>query len=274
MRAGGGRTTLYLEIMEYLRQQIRDGVLKPGDRIPSERELAERFSASRMTVRHALNQLAWEGIIDRHQGRGTFVAEPKIPLGLQYLTSFSEDMRRRGLNPSSRILSVNVVEADPATAATLGLTVDRRVTDLRRIRYANEQPLSLEYVLVPYRVLPDLADHVREVAGSGRPTTFSLYERLERVGVVLHRARQTVEAAAATAEQARLLKVREGAPLLLLTRLTYDTTGRVVEMVRAWYRGDRYRYETELIRPPAARGERAAMAAAGGGHHGQSGSAD
>lgn len=266
--AGGGRTTLYLEIMEYLRQQIRDGVLKPGDRIPSERELAERFRASRMTVRHALNQLAWEGIIDRQQGRGTFVAEPKIPLGLQYLTSFSEDMRRRGLEPSSRILSVEVVEADPATSAALGLTVDRRVTDLRRIRYANGQPLSLEFVLVPYRVLPDLADDVREAVQGGRITTFSLYERMERSGIVLHRARQTVEAAAATAEHARLLKAREGSPLLLLTRLTYDATGRAVEMVRAWYRGDRYRYETELVRPPAARVEGAAAAGARGGRAG------
>lgn len=268
MGAGGRRTTLYLEIMEYLRQQIRDGVLKPGDRIPSERELAERFRASRMTVRHALNQLAWEGIIDRQQGRGTFVAEPKIPLGLQYLTSFSEDMRRRGLEPSSRILSVEVVEADPATSAALGLTVDRRVTDLRRIRYANGQPLSLEFVLVPYRVLPDLADDVREAVQGGRITTFSLYERMERSGIVLHRARQTVEAAAATAEHARLLKAREGSPLLLLTRLTYDATGRAVEMVRAWYRGDRYRYETELVRPPAARVEGAAAAGARGGRAG------
>lgn len=254
--AAGGRATLYVEIMDYLRQQIRDGVLKPGDRIPSERELALRFGASRMTVRHALDQLAWEGILNRRQGRGTFVAEPKIPLGLQFLTSFSEDMRRRGLEPSSRMLSVAVVEAEPAVAEVLGLAVDRRVTDLRRIRYANGQPLSLEFVQVPYRLLPDLAEYVRGVFKGGRATGFSLYERFEQMGIVLHRARQTVEATAATAEHARLLRVREGAPLLLLTRVTYDTGGRAVEMVRAWYRGDRYRYETELVRPPAAQAER------------------
>lgn len=250
----GGRATLYVEIMEYLRRQIREGRLQPGDRIPSERELAERFGASRMTVRHALDQLAWEGVIRREQGRGSFVAEPKIPLGLQFLTSFSEDMRRRGLEPSSRLLSVAIVEADDTVAGQLALAVDRRVTSLRRVRYANAEPLSIEHVQVPYRLLPDLADHVRERFRGHRTTFFSLYERFERVGIVLQRARQTIEATVATAEQARWLQVREGSALLLLTRVSYDTTGRSVELVRSWYRGDRYRYETELVRPPAVTG--------------------
>lgn len=252
-RIPGGRSTLYFEIMEFIRRQIREGRLKPGDRIPSERELAERFHASRMTVRHALNQLAWEGVIERQQGRGSFVAEPKIPLGLQFLTSFSEDMRRRGLQPSSRLISVTVTDAEPAVAEVLGLTVDRRVTALRRIRYANTQPLSVEFVQVPYQLVPDLADYVRQVFRGNRATTFSLYERFERLGIVLQRARQTLEATVASSDYARWLRVREGAPLLLLTRVSYDTTGRPVEMVRAWYRGDRYRYETELVRPPGAR---------------------
>ncbi|PZN08218.1 GntR family transcriptional regulator [Thermaerobacter sp. FW80] len=251
MRGPGGRATLYVEIMEYLRRQIREGHLRPGDRIPSERELAERFGASRMTVRHALDQLAWEGVIRREQGRGSFVAEPKIPLGLQFLTSFSEDMRRRGLVPSSRLISVAVVEAEDAVAEHLGLAVDRRVTSLRRVRYANDEPLSIEHVQVPFRLLPDLADHVRAQFRGNRATAFSLYERFERMGIVLQRARQTIEAAVATVEHARWLHVREGAPLLLLTRVSYDTTGRPVELVRSWYRGDRYRYETELVRPAA-----------------------
>ncbi|EKP94241.1 GntR family transcriptional regulator [Thermaerobacter subterraneus] len=252
MRGHRGRATLYIEIMEFLRRRIREGHLRPGDRIPSERELAEQFGASRMTVRHALDQLAWEGVIRREQGRGSFVAEPKIPLGLQFLTSFSEDMRRRGLEPSSRLLSVAVVEADDAVAAQLALAVDRRVTSLRRVRYANGEPLSIEHVQVPYRLLPDLAEHVRERFRGQRATALSLYERFDRVGIVLQQARQTIEAAVATAEQARWLQVREGSALLLLTRVSFDTTGRPVELVRSWYRGDRYRYETELIRPPAA----------------------
>ncbi|ADU50706.1 transcriptional regulator, GntR family [Thermaerobacter marianensis DSM 12885] len=260
---GGNRPTLYLEIMEELRRQIREGRLRPGDRIPSERELAAQFGASRMTVRHALNQLAWDGIIVRRQGRGSFVAEPKIPLGLQFLTSFSEDMRRRGLTPSSRLLGVGVTEADPATAEALGLLVDRRVTALRRVRYADDRPLSVEYVQVPYRLLPALADHVRQVFKGKSRSDFSLYAFFARAGIGLERARQTVEATVATPDLARLLQVAEGAPLLLLTRVSYDGSGRAVEMVRAWYRGDRYRYETELVRPPAVDPTGAAPAAVG-----------
>lgn len=262
---GGHRPPLYVEIMEELRRQIREGGLRPGDRVPSERELAERFGASRMTVRQALNQLAWEGVIVRRQGQGSFVAEPKIPLGLQFLTSFSEDMRRRGLVPSSRLLGVSVAEADAATAEALGLPVDRRVTSLRRVRYADDRPLSVEHVQVPYRLLPGLADHVRQVFKGRSRSDFSLYEYFARAGIGLERARQTVEATVATAELARLLQVAEGAPLLLLTRVSYDGAGRAVELVRAWYRGDRYRYETELVRPPAAEHAATPSAVAAGG---------
>ncbi|GAB6876325.1 GntR family transcriptional regulator [Thermaerobacter litoralis] len=266
---GGNRAALYQEIMDEIRRQIREGHLRPGDRIPSERELAERFGASRMTVRHALNQLAWEGVIVRRQGQGSFVAEPKIPLGLQFLTSFSEDMRRRGLVPSSRLLSVAVVEADPGTAEALGLVVDRRVTSIRRIRYADNQPLSLEHVQVPYRLLPALADHVRQVFKGSPRSSFSLYEFFTRAGIGLHRARQTVEAAVATADMARLLHVPEGAPLLLLTRVSYDDGGHPVEVVKAWYRGDRYRYETELVRPTAADATGENLGAVAGGEGGE-----
>ena len=238
------------QIREYILEQIRTGALRQGQRVPSERELCRRFGVSRMTVRQALDRLTWEGLLERRQGSGTYVAPPKIRLGLLQLTSFSEDMRRRGLRPSSRILLAAVGEADEEAASALGLVVDRRVTHLHRLRLADQRPLALEFVQVPLRVFPDLADRIQAAMRAGEAESLSLYALFEQVGIRLARAEQSIEASVATAEQATLLGVREGSPLLVLTRLTWSDDGTAVEFVRSWYRGDKYRYETVLHRLP------------------------
>lgn len=238
------------QIRDYLLEQIKSGELRHGQRVPSERELCQRFGVSRMTVRQALDRLAWEGVLERRRGSGTYVAPPKIRLGLQQLTGFSEDMRRRGMRPGSRILLADVGEADPEAAAALGLAVDRRVTHLRRLRLADQRPLALECVQVPLRVFPDLVDRIQAAVRAGEAESLSLYALFERAGIRLARAEQSIEASIATGEQAALLGVREGSPLLVLTRLTWADDGTAVEFVRSWYRGDKYRYETVLHRPP------------------------
>lgn len=262
-RAGRNR---YVEIRDYLLAEIRAGRLAPGQRLPSERELCQRFRVSRMTVRHAVDALVWAGLLERRQGSGTYVAQPKIALGGQQLRSFTEDMRARGLRPGSRILALEVREAEPAVAEALELTGDRRVTVLGRLRLADDRPLAIEWVQVPLRVLPDLAERVR-AAERAAPGAFSLYAVLEAAGFLLHRAAQTLEATTAGRREAALLQVAEGAPLLLQTRISYTAEGLPVEYVRSWYRGDVYRYELTLVRAPVA--EAALAAGLGEGRRGR-----
>ncbi len=240
--------SLVWQIREYILEQIESGQLRRGQRVPAERELCQRFGVSRMTVRQAMDRLAWEGVLERRRGSGTYVAPPKIRLGLQQLTSFSEDMRRRGLRPGSRILLATVGEADAEAAEALGLAIDRRVTHLRRLRLADQRPLALEYVQVPLRVFPDLVDCIQAAVRAGEAESLSLYALFERVGIRPARALQSIEASVAAREQASLLGVREGSPLLVLTRLTWADDGTPVEFVRSCYRGDAYRYETVLQR--------------------------
>lgn len=231
---------LYYQIKTRLLEQIEAGQLKPGDRVPSERELTERYGVSRMTARQALVELETQGYLVRVQGRGTFVATPKLEQTLATLTSFTEDMRRRGLEAGAQVLSAGEVPAGRRVSHALGIAETAPVFRLERLRLAGGEPMALESSHLVVTYFPGLQEldfaHV------------SLYEILrERYGVQLVRAAQSLEAVAADAMQAEVLKVREGTPLMLMERTSWDQQGRAVEMVRSYYRGDRYRFVTELL---------------------------
>ncbi|MFZ5815150.1 MAG: GntR family transcriptional regulator [Bacillota bacterium] len=233
---------LYYQIKTRLLEQIESGQLKPGDRVPSERELTDRYGVSRMTARQALVELETQGVLVREQGKGTFVATPKFEQPLALLTSFTEDMRRRGLRAGAQVLSAGLVPAERRAARDLGLAETARVYRLERLRLAGGEPMALETSHLAADRFPGLLELDLE--------NRSLYALLrERYGVELARASQSLEAVPADARLAEILRVREGTPLMLMERLSRDPQDRPVELVRSYYRGDRYRFVTELLAP-------------------------
>ncbi len=215
----------------------------PGDPLPTERSLAQSFATSRTTVRQALRELMIEGRLVRVQGRGTFACLPKVAQPLQ-LTSYTEDMRHHSAVSSSRLLSVGHVEASKETARRLGVRPRARLVRLERIRMANEEPMAIEVTHLEAGRFTDLAQRLQGPA--------SLYELLAEVyGTHLAEAEQTIETVPAPPREAELLLTSVGHPMLLLTRLSWDTQGRPVEFVTSFYRGDRYKFVAQLSRPGA-----------------------
>lgn len=238
-------TPLYTQIKQAIRDMVESGQLRPGDRVPGERELAEQFRVSRMTARQALNELEAEGVVVRAQGKGTFVARPKIRQALVSLTSFSEDMMLRGLVPGAKYVKVEVMVTPPDIAELLGLTIASQVWRVERLRTADGEPMALEVSYVPYRLCPDLETHLTREG--------SLYRVFECVyGFSLARATQTVEAALASKDEASVLGIRPRTPVLLCRRLTYRHDGVPIEYVKSLYRADRYKFVAEMVRSGGA----------------------
>lgn len=236
---------LYFQIKSKLLEAIASGQLQPGDRVPSERELTEQFGVSRMTARQALVELELQGYLQRVQGKGTFVNTPKLEQPLLSLTSFTEDMLRRGLIPGSRLLAAEEVPAGRRASQMLNIREADPVIRLERLRLAGGDPMALEIVHLPADLVPGILD------GN---LTGSVYRQLSEIyGIQLARATQSLEAVAARAYEEKILGVREGTPLLMMERVAYDIQGRTVEYTKSLYRGDRYRFTTELSRQAPAR---------------------
>ncbi len=222
-----------------IQAQIASGAMHPGDRVPSERELSDRFGMSRMTARQALLELVREGLLYREQGRGTFVAHHKINQGLLGVTSFTEDMLARGIAPASVGLEQMLELASPEARERLQLDLGATVVRLLRLRLGDNRPMALEEAILPADLVPGL----EKVSLNG---TFSLYAYLRERGILFKHAHQTLEAVLADAAQADPLGVKAGAPLLLLERISFDGDGRPLEFVRAHYRADRFKFFVDL----------------------------
>lgn len=231
---------------ESIRDQVLDLVdsLEVGALIPPERTLCERFDVSRMTLRRAVDDLVREGILVRQQGRGTFVAAPKITDQLE-MTSFSEDMRRRGMVPGSRTLSLTKEAAGAPLGRRLEISPRDEVLRVRRLRLADGEPIAIEMLYVPVALVPGLTS--RDL------TETSFYGLLsERYGIVIHSGLQTIEPTVVSAEEGELLAVPEHSPAFLFERTSRSAEGVTVEFVRSIYRGDRYQLVVEL-QPPLRR---------------------
>lgn len=229
-------TPLFKQIAAQLRQQIAQGKLRFGDVMPGERELAESFRVSRMTLRAAIDELVDEGLLLRQRGRGTIVAQARIHKQAQVIgfMSFSEEMRARGLTPSSRVLDFKSEVADAAVAAQLDLPLGAQVIFLKRVRLANGEPMALERCYVPYERFKQLLKFDL--------TTHSLYDILEAEFETRPTVcEETVEAISLNAPEARDLACKRGAPALLVTRVTRDARGVLIEAEQTLYRSDRYR---------------------------------
>jgi GntR family transcriptional regulator len=228
----------YVAIAGSLRARIEAGELPPHTPVPSERELSQAFGVSRMTARQAVAQLEQEGYVYRRPSRGTFVAEPRIPLRIG---SFTDEIVRAGRRPGAEVVWCETAEATEAVRQGLGLGPGERVHGLQRLRRANGEPLALETTYIPEALCPDL------LAG---PLDGSLWAALrERAGVVPARAAATIEVVAIDAPAARRLQVPAGSPGLLLVRRSFDAADRPFEVARDLYRADRAEFRIDAAIP-------------------------
>ena len=231
---------LYYQLKEIFRSWIAAGDFDQDGRFPSEAELQQQFKVSRMTIRRALSELVQEGFLVREQGRGSFVVRPRVQDQLRYLTSFTEDMRLRGLPTESRILDFRVVH-DEEVARKMDIPEEEELVQLRRLRLVEGEAIAIQNAFVRHRFCLGILQ--RGLVGG------SLYRTLEEgYGLKLGRALQMVEAKPADEYEARLLEMEASQPVLILERLTYLVTGEPIEYVRSSYRGDRYQFIIELLR--------------------------
>ncbi|MEW5815892.1 MAG: GntR family transcriptional regulator [Spirochaetota bacterium] len=230
---------VYWQIKEDLYKKIVTGVLKTDDQIPSEPKLAEMYNVSRLTARNAVTELVNEGYLYRVHGQGTFVCKPRVETSSSKITSFMEDMTRRGFSVHSKVLIAQVFDPDENIRELLKLSAGDKAYYLRRLRFANAEPIVLQDAFLPCTHCKGLLDENLE--------TESLYDILRnKYNLVISLARESLEARAAEKEQAEYLQIDRGAPILYSKRLTMLKNDIPIEYVTSWYRGDRYIFEIEL----------------------------
>jgi GntR family transcriptional regulator len=229
------------------RERVLDLIerLGVGEAIPSERQLSGDLGVSRLTVRAALDDLVREGFLARRQGAGTFVSEPKIAQELT-MTSFTEDMRRRGMVPSSKTLELKTVAAGARLGRLLHVSPSESIVVVKRLRYADRETMAIETLHVAESRVPGLSAKDLERR--------SFYELLEgEHGIVVVGGTQAIEPTVTNEEESAALGVPLHSPAFLFERTTRAADGTIVEYVRSIYRGDRYRLVSELKRPQETR---------------------
>jgi GntR family transcriptional regulator len=242
----GGRAPLYSRLRQALRERVISGEWRPGDQIPTIRQLGELYGVSRVTVVQALDTLAQEGVLIRWQGKGIFVgqprnAEPRIPL-----LSFTEETVARGATPSCRMLCLRLEPPTPGLMARFDLKPSERVVHLERLRLVNGSPLALQQAYLPEHFVPGLVEQ--------RDPIESLYQVLSNTyGVLPTNAFESYEPIRLSPDQARLLETQPGAPAFRVDRTTTDQHGRTIEYVSSVVRGDRYEVRLHLSRSPIER---------------------
>jgi GntR family transcriptional regulator len=215
----------YRRIRESLREQLVAGKLRPGDRIPAERELGDRFGVTHMTVRHAVDGLVREGLLVRRRGSGTFVVDGQaISRSINRLQGFTEDVG--GGRAGAKVITSAEIDPNEEVARMLELPKRSKVVELVRVRTVNDQPVAINRVWIPVRVAPGLA--------SQDMTDRSLYAYLDEVGVTIERAEQRLFAVAATPWHASHLGVARGKPLLASVRLSRNPENVPVEYAHGW----------------------------------------
>ncbi|MEI4480258.1 MULTISPECIES: GntR family transcriptional regulator [unclassified Phyllobacterium] len=232
--AGG---PLYVKLQRLIENAVLDGLLKPGDALPPERELAAIADISRVTVRKAVQGLVSDGLLIQRHGSGTFVAprSARVEQSLTHLTSFTEDMARRGMVVRSTWLDRGIYVPSPEEMVTLGLTSGERVSRISRLRVANDTPMAIERAALSVHVLPN-----------PELVTLSLYAVLAARGNRPVRAIQRISAAILKENDAKLLEVPTGSASLNIERISYLDSGKVIEFTRSIYRADAYEFVAEL----------------------------
>jgi GntR family transcriptional regulator len=228
----------------HTRQQVLELIeqLGVGTAIPSERQLSADLGVSRLTLRAALDDLAREGYLVRRRGSGTYVQQPKISQELT-ITSFSDDMRRRGMVPGSRTLSMSTILAGARLGRSLNVSPSEQILVVKRLRLADGESMAIETLHIPEALVPGLTP---------KALTGSFYDLLrDRYGVQIAEGIQAIEPTVTNEEESEVLGVPLHSPAFLFERTSRDDAGRTVEFVQSVYRGDRYRIVTELSRRDA-----------------------
>ena len=228
-----GTRPKYRRLYKTINQCVESEVVGPGELIPSERELAERLGISRVTVRKALSELLENGILDRRHGAGTYVSRP-IEKSVSSVSSFTEDMTKHHLTPSSKTTSVQKVDSNAHLDLIFGLKPDQSVIEIQRIRYANDLAVAYEIVIVPDSVLPN-------------PLSIgqSLYKDMAQMGCRPSSAVQRIKAMNANKVQASMLDINPGDAILHIQRHGVLENGKVVEYTNSYYKADSYEFVTK-----------------------------
>lgn len=211
---------LYYQISQKIREQISKGELTPGDQLPTEKELQEQFGVSRATVRRAISDLVYAGLLERRRALGTIVARGKVEGSLFGFGSFTIEIMERGLTPKSRILDLHVESAVSPICEFLGIEEGEPVISLHRMRIVDDEPVAVEMMHVPERLVPGI--RATDFTEDGkRQSTYYVFEH--RYGLRLFRAEDTIEAVALEPDEAKLLGLAKGYPVLLRTRVAFAT---------------------------------------------------
>jgi GntR family transcriptional regulator len=231
----------YYQLREIIRERIISGQWAEDFEIPSERVLSEQYGLSRMTVRQSLSDLVKEGLLYRKQGKGTYVARPKITQQLMKLTGFTQDITSRAQRPGTKVLKAEMCPADQKVAEALRINEGQPVFRLKRLRLADNEPLAVETSVINFIGCEKLLEDDLE--------NNSLYQLLEeKYGLPPVLADQELEAGLAREDEARLLKIEIGSPVLLTYRVTYIERSHPIEVAKSVYRGDKYKFFARLVR--------------------------
>jgi GntR family transcriptional regulator len=229
---------LYFQIKQDIFRRIQSGEWKPNDLIPSERELCNIYTVSRGTVRQAISEMVFEGLLWRDQGRGTFVSKPKIKKLLSRLTGFTEDMKELGMVASAKVIRLELFPAGEEIAQALKISEGQSVVLIERLRLADGEPIGLERAHLFFEGCKDLLSE---------DLTGSLYELLTRKFIKIPtEAEEQLEAGACGIREAELLGIRMGDPVMLLRRTTFNQDMLPFEYVESVYKSGKYIYQTKL----------------------------
>ncbi|WP_226038576.1 GntR family transcriptional regulator [Aquibacillus saliphilus] len=231
---------IYYQLEEYIKKLIESGQLKPGDALPSEREYSDKYGISRMTVRQAILNLVNDRYLYRVKGSGTFVMEQKLEQKLQGLTSFTEDMKARGMKAGSTLVNFEIIPAHRKLASLLNIPEHGPVYEIKRIRLAEDIPMALERTYISANLLQGLTEKIVEN---------SLYKYIEEtLNMKIDSGTQLIEASVANKEEVNLLEIPELSPVMIMQRTSKLEDNRVFEIVKSTYRADRYKFMIDLKR--------------------------
>lgn len=231
---------IYHQLEEKVKSLIENGDLKPGDILPSEREYAEKYGISRMTVRQAISNLVNERLLNRIKGKGTFVMEQKFEQNLHGLTSFTEDMKARGMVTSNKLLNFEIIPANLKLAEQLGIQKYGPVYEIKRIRFAEKIPMALERTYIAANLVKGITEDI---------VKNSLYQYIENtLQLKIDGGFQVIEASIANDEEVKHLDIPNNSPILLMERTTNLENNTTFEVVKSSYRADRYKFMIDLKR--------------------------
>ncbi|WP_066316505.1 GntR family transcriptional regulator [Bacillus sp. FJAT-29814] len=231
---------LYYQLEEHIIELIEKGELRPDDALPPEREYAEKFEISRMTVRQAYTELVNKGYLYRLQGKGTYVAERKIEQPLQGLTSFTEEMKARGMEPGSQLIHFQINPASENIANQLAISESEPVYEIMRVRLADGVPMAIETTYIPANLIQGMTQEI---------VNQSLYAYIqEKLKLRISSGSQVIESSIASQTEAKLLHIGKGAPVMLIESTTYLENGTPIEYVKSVYRADRYKFILNINR--------------------------